>query len=334
MVGTNSVYYLVARSYTESSAGVRAMHILCDRLNQFGQEAFLVPVDKEFSTRPNLHTPILTKNLRNLHYKEKKIGISIQDESIIGNPLNSDINIRWILNYVGSVAGAAGESSHKDFVYTKEISEFLPRLYVNTVDYLFFESAAWKSHRDVSLFYAGKLRSQGVELQVPAGAIEIHREGKLKQTREELRKLFSRAKLLYLAEDSAIALEAAICGCPTVRLEKYFQNPPLSTEDGEIGIAQSDSPSDLKNAIVKATDMKRYIAKLELRTNHDVAKFILETQAMLNNKPIRKIRYSVKKFTIIQMRAGKLFAAYKKTRVKGLYGIFVSHQNQNKAREI
>ena len=333
MTGPQQVFYRLARSYTETSAGVRAMHLLCDRINRLGQPAYLVPVDRYFETSPRLLTPILTKSLRDAHSSKNLRTISIQDESINGNPLRTDLSIRWLLNHPGLLAGKKKSSVTMNFVYANEIEPGLPRLFVNTIDYLFYENHSRREERPIKLFYAGKLRSLGVSVDVPAGSIEIFRDGAKRQSRQELRELFSQASVLYLAEDSAIALEAAICGCPTVHMKELFQKPALSTEDGGVGLSSSDSPSELAKTDLSEVAMRRHIAGLELRTNKDVSEMILRVASFQPGSRKRKSKFKLSQIARNRMRLGKLRAGYKRSGITGLLGVFFAHRNRNKMRK-
>jgi len=335
VVEKDLVFYLVARSYLASSAGVRAMHILCDRLNSFGFAAYLVPVDRNFKTSSQLNTPILTSELRTSFYKTKRVSIAVYDESIVGNPLKCSIGVHWFLNYSNLLLldlKIARLNSEMRFVYAREIDPSAPRLYVNTIDYNFFVDTSPNQVRDISLFYAGKQRSQGVSVEKPVDTIEIFRSGPNKQSREELRDLFSRAKVLYLAEDSAMALEAAVCGCPTVFMKQYFVRDPLSQEDGQIGIAENDSDAALKSIDLSPAFIERYIATLELRTVHDVAAFALQVSSRassLSEKRPPKSKFSF--MAKLRLRMFKLKSAYLRSGISGILGVFSSHYNLKKS---
>lgn len=329
MRSCSPAFYLVARSFTETSAGIRSMHILCDQLNSFGFEAFLVGVDKPFLTNDSLKTQLLTRRIRDQHFKSKRRIISIYDESIQGNPLNSDFYVRWLLNRDGFLAAGNRKKNAKNsltFVYAQEIDPVKPRLFVNTLNYDFFKNYKKTMPRDLTLFYAGKLKSLGISVLKPVGAIEIFRSGPKKQTREELRDLFSQARTLYLAEDSALALEAAICGCPTVHMTEYFKFGPLSQEVGGIGLALSDDATELKSVNLDDEFIERYMATLALRTFHDVLNFCLQAQELaLTSDTMRKPRYKILVRHKLLLRANKVHAGYKNSGMKGIFAVFFSH---------
>jgi hypothetical protein len=332
MVYAKPVFYLIARSYSENSAGIRAMHLLCHELIDLGFDAFLVGVDKSFVTSQELNTPVLTKKIRDDHFKSGLKVISVQDESMIGSPLNANVRANWSLNYVGYLAGDKKNKNARNplenFVYTKELNSSARRLFVNTVDFDFFRNCESDLTRDTKLFYAGKLKSLGIQVNKPEGSIEIFRSGPLKQTRVELRSLFSRASVLYLAEDSAMALEAAICGCPTVQMLEYFHREPLFQEDGGFGLSKSDDPEALMATNLNPDRIERYMATLELRSCFDVVNFALITQSLLGNSGVqRKPRYKISAWSRFLMRYYKLKAAFAISSFAGVLGVFFSHRS-------
>jgi hypothetical protein len=323
------VFYLVARSFTQTSAGIRAIHILCDQLNTFGFNSFLVGIDQPLLLNSNLDTPVLSEEMRDSHFKSGRKVISLYDESVIGNPIKGDICVKWLLNRNGFSAGKNRLGKSREdfkFVYAKEIDFQSPRLFVNTVDYKFYGEHNRDEIRNIDLFYSGKIKALGEEIEKPNKSIEIFRSGPKKQTREDLRRLFSKARVLYLAEDSALALEAAICGCPTVHMKDYFRNAPISLEDGGVGLAKNDKPESLAAVNLEKDFIERYMATLELRTFNDVIKFALLTQASSKSILIKKkSRY---KFPIAAkhlMQFNKAMAGFRYSGFRGLFGVFFSH---------
>ena len=320
------MYYIVAKSFVQSSAGVKAMHILCDILNTVGYSAYLVPADSKFHVSPGLNTPILTKNLRDLHYKSQQTAVAIYDESIIGNPLNCPIVVRWYLNRPSFVSGKVKnnfDETSAEYVFAEEIQRDLPRLFVNTIDFDFFFAAPLKKERTLKLFYAGKLRSLGIEVSKPEGTVEIHRSGPKKISREQLRDLFSRARIFYVAEDTAMVLEAAICGCPSIHMTEYFKKPALTQLDGQVGIIKSEE----EKIELSREFFERYYATLKIRETADISKFILETQnSFLKNWPCHKIPdFKFHRSSKFITQYFKAKAAFNASGLRGLYAVFYSH---------
>jgi hypothetical protein len=332
MVSAEPVFYLIARSFSENSAGIRAIHMLCHELKNLGFDAFLVGVDKPLVTSQGLNTPLLTKKIRNDHFKSGVKVISVQDESVIGLPLKGNVSVIWSLNHVGYLAGDKKSKEIRrpllNFVYAKELNSSATRLFVNTVNYEFFKNFEPGLVRDTKLFYAGKLKSLGIQVKKPEGAIEIFRSGPLKQTRLELRSLFSRSSVLYLAEDSAMALEAAICGCPTVHMIEYFHQEPLFQEDGGFGLSKSDDPAALLATNLNSDRTERYMATLELRSCFDVINFALISKSLLENSRVQgRPRFKISVWSRFLLRFYKLKAAYSISGFAGVMGVFFSHRS-------
>lgn len=282
------LFYVVTKPYAQNSAGIRAKFILNDLLLELGCDSQLIP----------FHTSFYNHNRFKRHGAALKNGVkivAIYDESVFGNPLNAHIVIRWFLNRPGVIsnAGKFNTAEELQYVFANEINPELKRLAVNTVDFDFFHNFKSKSERNLKLFYAGKLRSIGKVNYVPKGVTEIHRNGKLRQTKKQLRNLFYEAKVLYLAEDSAISLEAAICGCPTVYVYEYFKDEVLN-QDRRIGIAKDDSELELEKGRLDTKRIVEYINKLEVESYSEILEMIMDVlNYNLENKHFSKPKYKI-----------------------------------------
>jgi hypothetical protein len=320
------VYYLAARTYQENSAGVKAMHVLCHLLNTIDQKAFLVPIDKTFLINPRLNTPVISKELHTKHVRDGINVIAVYDESVPGNPLRAATFVRWFLNspsFLGGKSEASTDGASINFVFANEINQKLQRLYVNTIDFDFFLAAPKFEHRPLTLFYGGKSRALGIKVEKPEGAIEIHRTGPKRQSREELRILFSRAHMFYVAEDTAMVLEAALCGCSSIQLKKYFTKPPLSQQDGGVGLVDSESNA----SEISKEFLEKYICTLRLRELEDVSKFIIATKVGAKkssrggNLDFRFGQYSIWKIQYYKAKAG-----FRASGLKGIWAVINAHR--------
>jgi hypothetical protein len=112
-----------------------------------------------------------------------------------------------------------------------------------------------------SCFYAGKLKGihGAVPENIPKGSIEILRSDKM--TTEEVRELFWRTEVFYCYEDTALAIEAILCGCPTIFVRnKYFAGPPLAAnETGKFGWSMSDEEGGLEQATATIGEFSEHI---------------------------------------------------------------------------
>ena len=125
-----------------------------------------------------------------------------------------------------------------------------------------------------------------------------------------------------------MALEAAICGCPTVQMLEYFHREPLFQEDGGFGLSKSDDPEALMATNLNPDRIERYMATLELRSCFDVVNFALITQSLLGNSGVqRKPRYKISAWSRFLMRYYKLKAAFAISSFAGVLGVFFSHRS-------
>lgn len=306
------IFAIAAKPFTETSAGIKAKYILRELLIDFGFNAYIVPIGRRRLFEPShlIHKKAICKpNL---------ISIAIYDESIFGNPLKADIVIRWFLNRPGAIysAGNFDRKNENQYVFAQEINNNLNLLTVNTVDFDFFRPEGSCS-RTISLFYAGKKRAIGVDFRLPKDVIEIHRNGKNKQSREELRDLLQQSRVLYLAEDSAIALEAAIAGCPIVYLNEFFTKPKFNS-NLEIGVANSDSKEDLQLASLSLEQIDEYEKALFLRSYQSIAAMITDLILTRPNTPHGQLKLRMPWISIQRSRVNLIVNALKNNGIKGI----------------
>jgi hypothetical protein len=125
-----------------------------------------------------------------------------------------------------------------------------------------------------------------------------------------------------------MALEAAICGCPTVHMIEYFHQEPLFQEDGGFGLSKSDNPAALMETNLNSDRIERYMATLELRSCFDVINFVLISQSLLGYSRVQgRPRFKISVWSRFLMRFYKLKAAYSISSFAGLMGVFFSHRS-------
>jgi hypothetical protein len=230
------VYYVYAPRWIDSSAGIKVLHYLCHALNIRGQEAFVVLTDVNVKSlprvNPNLQTPILTKEQALSHFQGKRNPIVIYSETVNGNPLNAANVVRYLLNYPGALGGAINFPEEEFIVsfseniarsYEKKTLSQKPNvLFLPPVD--FSEFTPQDTKESFQLVYAGKYRSFiGAPPKVGnLPSIEIMREGKDMQSRSEVKKLLSEARVLYCFENSSIITESILSGTPVILVRNEF----------------------------------------------------------------------------------------------------------------
>lgn len=140
--------------------------------------------------------------------------------------------------------------------------------------------------RNGGVFYAGKFKYHfsGKTFPITDGMPEITRDQLNSQTPEQIRSLFQSAEFFYCYEDSALALEATLCGCPVVFLpNEHFQQTLGAEEMAGLGYAWGNSPEQLAHA--KATvkqARERYLFLLD-QAGLAVKTFIHNSQSLAEN---------------------------------------------------
>lgn len=249
------VFYIYVPGYRENSAGIRVLYRLCNGLNLSGFNAFIVRHNPSESPDPhNFVAPILTKELRDLHFYLKSKIVTIYSETVVGNPLNAKNIVRYLLNFPGELGGVL-EFPKTDFVfaYSKVIADESHRdckvLFIPAVDPL--ELPPLTSKENFSLIYAGKYRAfvGRPVFQYKKPNIEIYRDGPNRQSRKETLDLLSRASQIYVWENSSIATEAILLGTPVIFMKSEFLRQVIAeVELGSLGYTFDDSEESIQVA--------------------------------------------------------------------------------------
>ncbi len=255
-------YVIVTPPYTELSAGIRVLHLLCDALNRAGAEAYICPdmslggkdADAEAAIRAGLATPCLTPANWTLLERRRYAPIVIYPETPT-NVVLGGVSVCYMLNYAGLMHGGVDLSK---FDMLLAYSENIRRDTVSCQDVLFLpasDSDYWippaASRRHRSLVYHGKYvehHRQRIPLHL-SGAVALHRQSPDAHSRAELRTLFQQSERLYVFENTAIATEAALCGCPVVVCRNWFFQELIAEQElGTNGFTFEDTPASILNA--------------------------------------------------------------------------------------
>ena len=251
-------FYIVTPEYTRISAGVTVLHLLCHYLNLAGENAYIVhypPSQKPVRWLPHyaslqcqpevplgMLTPLLSQDVINA-YDELELNPIVIYPEVFDNPLKASFFGRYILNYPGRLNTQYEEKEDFAFAYTQILAEhcskFLSKhgkisdvLFVPTIDLSFWHLPDSSSRREGSCHYIGKLT--GIHKFSPEGisnnSIEIRRD--IKMSRKDIRRIFQTSEKFYCYEDSALAIEAALCGCETIFVQnKIFSGIPLASKE-------------------------------------------------------------------------------------------------------
>lgn len=191
----------------------------------------------------NFIAPLLTQDIIEFFHQRQLTPIVIYPE-VFDNPLNAPFFGRYILNYPGK-ASLHAYSAVEDlaFAYSKVLAKhctarFSDRaavddvLFIPTMDLGFWKRQGQAPIRQGTCFYAGKMRRvHGVAPEnTPVGSVELHNSVDMNQA--DIRRYFWRSEAFYCYEDSALAIEAQLCGCPTVFVpNSLFDGTPLASKE-------------------------------------------------------------------------------------------------------
>lgn len=285
-------YYIVTARYARTSAGIKALHFLCHALNRMGEQAFLI-VHPHFppylSTLPTLNTPVLTKRTMDYHRAQGLTPITIYPESIKGDPMRAPFIVRYVLNYAGVLGGDTQFPEAEYCIsYSAAIAATLPdskqTIFIPASDPNFFVPPAPGSKRQGACFYAGKYKNYhgGKTFAVTDGLIEIVRDRKNEQTPEQIRDLFQQCERFYCYENSALAIEAMLCGCPVVFLpNEFFTDLIGKAEHGTEGYVWGDGDAAGFKRAQETVGLarERYLSLFE-RAEEVLADFVASTQVL------------------------------------------------------
>ena len=250
---TKQPYYIVAPPFLRTSAGVKVLHLLCHTLRQIGYEAFII------SLRLNSYfdTPKLNEDQIRSDFDAGLTPIVIYPETVVGNPLRAPFVVRYILNYPGLLGGPADFAS-TDFrvSYARGLDEAKMGkaervLFFPASDTATFYPPTVGAPRSGSCFYAAKYIHihRGKLFDITRESVEITRDLPGSQNPREIADLFRASEVFYCYENSALSLEALLCGCPVVLLPNpFFTEMIAQNELGRDGIAWGPDPAELIRA--------------------------------------------------------------------------------------
>lgn len=294
-------YYIVAPRYARTSAGVRVLYRLADLINKQGGSAFVYlwpHFNRDLASSPMDIAPFLTRKTVDYHFQNGITPIVIYPETARVGRFDPPVRVRYLLNY-DELLFKNDPLENDDYLLSysdaiaKDIRSGRPRrtLFLPVSDPVFFCPPTVPVVRHGAVFYAGKFKYHfgGKTFPLTDGLPEITRDRPDSQTPEEIRALFQRSEFFYCYEDSALALEAILCGCPTVFLiNEHFKGPLGAKEINGLGFAVGTDPAQLehaRNTVVAARE--QYLRTIDI-ARQQVAEFIEDTQAIARARPYRK----------------------------------------------
>lgn len=290
-------YYIVAPRYIRTSGGVRTLFRLADCINKSGGSAFIFLwpyFNHELAASPMDVAPFLTKKIVDYHFKNRLTPIVIYPETVRATRFFPPVRVRYLLNYNELLSNNEPlEADDYILAYSRTIADRINvdipmrTLFLPVSDALFFSPPDEPVQRSGGAFYAGKYKYRfgGKTFAITDGMPEITRDRPDSQTQEQIRDLFRRIEFFYCYEDSALALEAILCGCPTVFLpNEHFTAPLGGNELKYRGFAWGASPEQMRhaqNTVAAARD--EHLRRLG-EVHDQVLAFIEDTQSIASSK--------------------------------------------------
>lgn len=301
-------FFIVTPPYTRVSAGVTVLHLLCHYLNLLGETAYIIhypPESTPIRCLPSyaslqtqrefpggMLTPLITQDVIDFYHENRLVPIVIYPE-VFDNPLSARFFGRYILNYPGKLNSKYAEKENFSFAYTKVLAEHCTReypdhpqvtdvLFAPTSDLDFWNTKGAAKKREGSCYYAGKMKDilGKTPENLPAGSVEILRSQHM--SREQVRNLFWKSEVFYCYEDTALAIEAQLCGCPTVFVpNEYFTGLPLAfNELGADGSCRAGDPHGLDQAKLSVCNFERTIRACMALVPSRIAELAAKWQAI------------------------------------------------------
>ena len=251
------IYLIYAPNLVYWSAGVQVLHKLKSGIEDAGYETFLINHDP-INFKKKLE---MFRTIKALNKRDNKVLVAIYPETIIGNPIGVNDQIRWLLNTPGLLGGLTKFHNETVWAYSKLLSEeyyrntkiepnvlFIPGLDLSEFDLLTSKLDQVKK-KDMEIVYAQKFRALGGLPDIRSkGFFEIIRFGLCATSRFETLKVLKEAKSLHAYENSTIITEAQLLGIPVY----CHENPGFSFliakhELGDEGVSWSQSISPKPN---------------------------------------------------------------------------------------
>lgn len=291
-------YYIVSPRYVRTSGGVRVLFRLADLINKAGGSAFvfLWPYfNHELASSPMDVAPFLNRRIVDYHFQNGLTPIVVYPETVRASKFAPPVRVRYLLNYNELLfRNEPLEADDYILAFSQAIDEQIrldkPRrtIFLPVSDPVFFCPPSELVRRSGGAFYAGKFKYHfgGKTFPITDGMPEITRDRPDSQTPEQIRLLFQRSEFFYCYEDSALALEAILCGCPTVFLpNEHFQKPLGGKELNGLGYAWGASAEQMRHAqdtVVAARE--EHLRRLD-EIQGQIQAFMIDTQAIAAHRP-------------------------------------------------
>lgn len=286
--GDSHPYYIVAHAYTRKSAGIRVLHLLCNALNRSGQRAYLIVHPQfDFATPVSrlLNTPLLSKAQMISDFERGLTPITVYPEMIGENLYNAPVAFEYLLNFKGLLGGPNSGEPMPQIAYSEQIRLKNPNvklnLFIPTSDPRVFCPPKSPQARHGTYFYAAKFQSLygKIEKLPERNMIEILRNGAAAQSVDELVHIYQTAYRIYVYENTAVATEAAMCGCPVVFMPSEFLDSNITEyELGNYGMAWGNNAQEIQRAEMTVGKFYNHYLETYAHTREQLDEFIEYSQ--------------------------------------------------------
>lgn len=313
----NSPFYIFTPPYRTTSAGIKVLYYLAHKISLLGCQVFIHTFPKKYndiSEKPDFAVPDLNQSTIDYYNYKKLNPVVIYPEVFASENFSSKIKIKFFLSEnnlflkKGEYAISYSKKIFSRFKKNqkKKCLEILPLLVLNDI---FSKKINYNNRRNLICYYAAKYE-ENYKLEVPAyfkNFIKISRDKISSQSISEIRNIFINSKVFYCFEESHLALEAILSGCPVVFVKsKILDNQTLlGYELEEKGYFFSDEDEIIKNdkifieKIKKAKneikDIYDIIYNLNIKNQKKLIKFVSRVDKIARNKNFQKFKLNINK---------------------------------------
>lgn len=280
-------YYVVTPPYAAGSAGVRVLHLLAKALLRLGAQAYVVDLGLSRDPDPFLgaavSVPVLTLDVARQHQAVGLEPVVVYPEVVHGNPLGAAHVVRYLLNHPGAMGGPTSfAQTDLLLAFSRTIARGAGAVEVLCIPpsdpAAITRTTDGPRDRGLVLAYASKFRRAGGVPDLPPGATEVTMQfppaGRLVD-------YLSRASVLHVWEDTAVIVEALLCGCPVVVApQSGLTELILDVEMGASGITFDPSPGGIERARREVPHFRASYESIYAQAWAQFARFVAVTQEM------------------------------------------------------
>jgi hypothetical protein len=285
-------YLIFTPNYVEHSNGIRSLFELGRALGEKGFRVYFTndTAVSLFKT-PQNYPGLVFIDFHSARYI-LRFGkfVAVYPEIVFGNPLGASRVVRYILAPVGSNAGPTTFSDNDlKFVYSNNFysKPFSGKLKPPFIDTEIFYPGKIPQERDLSLIYFGKVKlvEANTEVELPEKFKNFTLIGRTTPQKKFLGDMFRKAKILVSYDTlTALAYEAAYCGCPVVLLSNDQELAQKLKQDEMKGYGICVGLENLWQAEETLPLLFNEYEKLEKEWIRDVENFIDVTQSFVEGK--------------------------------------------------